>query len=137
MVTGMKLSTKSQYACLAMVELARNYNQGVMKIQVIAERQGIPKKYLEQILLLLKSARYVRSRKGSEGGYELVKPPSEISIAEVVRLTDGALAPVGSVSRYFFEHTPLEKNSKLIAVFKDIRDYISEKMEQTTFAELV
>jgi Rrf2 family protein len=137
MVTGMKLSTKSQYACLAMVELARNYNKGVMKIQVIAERQGIPKKYLEQILLLLKSARYVRSRKGSEGGYELVKPPSEISIAEVVRLTDGALAPVGSVSRYFFEHTPLEKNSKLIAVFKDIRDYISEKMEQTTFAELV
>ena len=133
----MKLSTKSQYACLAMVELARNYNKGVMKIQAIAERQGIPKKYLEQILLLLKSARYVRSRKGAEGGYELVKPPSEISIAEVVRLTDGALAPVGSVSRYFFEHTPLEKNSKLIAVFKDIRDYISEKMEQTTFEELV
>jgi Rrf2 family cysteine metabolism transcriptional repressor len=136
-MSGMKLSTKSQYACLAMIELARNYNQGVVKTQAIAERQGIPKKYLEQILLLLKSARYVRSRKGAEGGYELAKSPAEISIAEIVRLMDGPLAPVGSVSRYFFEHTPLEKSDKLIAVFKDIRDYISDKMEKTTFGELI
>ena len=136
-MSGMKLSTKSQYACLAMIELARNYNQGVVKIQAIAERQGIPKKYLEQILLLLKSACYVRSRKGAEGGYELAKSPAEISIAEIVRLMDGPLAPVGSVSRYFFEHTPLEKSDKLIAVFKDIRDYISDKMEKTTFGELI
>lgn len=133
----MKLSTKSEYACLAMIELARNYGQGVITIHAIAEKQGLPKKYLEQILLLLKSSHYVRSRKGAEGGYELAKAPAEISIAQVVRLMDGALAPVGSVSRYFYEHTPIEKSKKLIAVFKDIRDYISAKMEKTTFADLI
>ena len=120
-----------------MIELARQYSKGVLKISVIAQKQQIPKKYLEQILLLLKSGRYVKSRKGSGGGYELAKPPDQISIAEVVRLMDGALAPVGSVSQYFYEHTPVEKSKKLIAVFKDIRDYISKKMESTTFADLM
>ena len=133
----MKLSTKSEYACLAMIELSRNYGKGVVNIQTVAERQSIPKKYLEQILLLLKTGGYVKSKKGAVGGYRLAKAPDRISMAEVVRLMDGALAPVGSVSRYFYEHTPIEKSRKLIAVFKDIRDYISDKMEKTTFAELV
>ena len=133
----MKLTVKSEYACLAMIALAEHYDSGeVITIARISEQKGIPKKFLEQILLALKRGGYVRSRKGPEGGYSLAKRPEEINVAEIVRLMDGALAPVESVSKYFFEHTPIEKSPKLLNVFKTIRDYISETLEGITFREL-
>ena len=133
----MKLSKKSEYACLALIDLSDNYDKGFVKIEAVSKRQKIPKKYLEQILLLLKRAGYLRSRKGAEGGYKLSKHPKQISVAEIVRVMDGALAPVESVSKYFYEHTPIERNKNLIYLFKDIRDYVSNKMEKTTFADLI
>jgi len=133
----MRLSTKSEYACLALVDLSKHYNKGLIKIEDIAKRQHIPKKYLEQILLLLKTSGYLKSKRGAEGGYMLAKAPGKITLAEIVRLMDGALAPVESVSKYFYEKTPIEKNKQLINVFKDIRDYIARKMEKTTFADLI
>jgi len=133
----MKLSTKSEYACLALIDLSEHYGQGLRHIDEIAGRQGIPRKYLEQILLLLKRAGYLQSRRGAEGGYRLVKAPDAISVAEIIRLMDGALAPVESVSRYFYEKTPIEKSPKMIQLFREIRDYISDKLEGTTFADLL
>ena len=132
----MKLSTKSEYACLALIDLAEHHGSAFVKIEDIAQRKRIPKKYLEQILLILKRARYLRSKKGPEGGYGLAKPPAKISVAEIVRLMDGALAPVESVSRYFYESTPIEQSKRLVRVFKDIRDYVAKKLERTTFADL-
>ena len=119
------------------MDLSKNYNKGLVKIESIAKRQRIPKKYLEQILLLLKTSGYLKSKRGAEGGYVLAKHPKNISLAEIVRLMDGALAPVESVSKYFYDKTPISKNRKLIAVFKDIRDYVAKKMEKTTFADLI
>lgn len=133
----MKLSRKSEYACLALIDLSEHYDSGVVKILDISVRKTIPKKYLEQILLLLKGAGYVKSIKGAGGGYKLAKPPGKISLAEIIRLIDGPLAPVESVSHYFFEHTPIEQNEKLIHLFKEIRDYISTKLENTFFDELI
>jgi len=133
----MKLSTKSEYACLALIDLSENYNKGLVKIEEIAKRKKIPKKYLEQILLLLKRSGYLKSRRGAEGGYKLSKSPDKISIAEIVRLMDGALAPVESVSKYFYEHTPIEQNKKLISLFKEIREYVANKLEKTTFADII
>lgn len=132
-----KLSTKSEYACLALVDLSKQYDKGLVKIEEIAKRQHIPKKYLEQILLLLKTSGYLKSKRGAEGGYRLSKAPNKISVAEIVRLMDGALAPVESVSKYFYEPTPISKNKQLIRVFKEIRDYVSKKLESTTFADLI
>lgn len=86
---------------------------------------------------MLKTSGYLRSKRGAEGGYKLAKPPDKISVAEIVRLMDGALAPVESVSKYFYEPTPISKNRQLIAVFRDIRDYVSNKLEKTTFADLI
>ncbi|MBW2974019.1 Rrf2 family transcriptional regulator [Candidatus Woesearchaeota archaeon] len=131
------MSTKSEYACLALVELSKQYNKGLVKIEDISKRQHIPRKYLEQILLILKRAGYLRSKRGAEGGYMLAKPPKKISLAEIVRLMDGALAPVESVSKYFYDKTPISKNKQLIKTFKDIRDFIANKMEKTTFADLI
>ena len=133
----MRLTVKSEYACLALIDLAENEKQGLCKISEIAVRKRIPKKYLEQILLTLNRNGYVASRKGAEGGYRLAKAPAEISVAEILRLMDGALAPVYSVSEYFYEPTPVEQSPKLIDAFKEIRDYVSVKLENLTFNELV
>lgn len=133
---AMRLSAKSEYACLAMIDLAERHGSGFIKIEDIAQRKRIPKKYLEQILLILKRGRYLKSKKGPEGGYGLAKHPGKISLAEVVRLMDGALAPVESVSKYFYKSTPIEQNKRLVGVFRDIRDYVAKKLEQTTFADL-
>ncbi len=132
----MKLTTKSEYACLALLDLSEQYKKGLVKTEDIARRRNIPKKYLEQILLMLNKAGYVRSKRGNVGGYELLKKPEEISVAEIIRLMDGPLAPVESASTYFYSHTPIEQSQTLIHVMKDIRNYASRVLEKTTFADL-
>jgi Rrf2 family protein len=132
----MKLTSRSEYALLALVYLARNNSNGYVSAETIAEAQSIPPKFLEQILLALTRAKYLRSSKGQHGGYRLAKPAEKISLAEVIRLLDGALAPTESVSTYFYESTPIEKEKNLVRVFKDIRDYVSDKLETTTLADV-
>lgn len=133
----MKLTVKSEYACLALLDLAKHYEKGMIKTGDIAKRKNIPKKYLEQILLLLNKAGYVRSKRGIDGGYMLSKNPRHVSLAEIIRLMDGALAPVESVSKYFYHSTPIERSKALVRLMKDIRDYTSTKLENTTFADLI
>lgn len=133
----MKLSRKSEYACLALIELAENFDKGVLKIDQIAKNKNIPKKYLEQILLLLKGAGFVKSRRGFEGGYLLGKKPEDINLAEIIRLIDGHLAPVESASKLFYGESPIEQAPKLLDVFKDIRDYTSNKLENTTLKDMI
>lgn len=132
----MKITTRSQYALLALVYLARNNGEGHISAQKIAGVQGISLKYLEQILLILKRAKYLRGQRGQGGGYTLAKPADEINLAEIIRLFDGALAPTESVSVYFYEPTPIEKEESMIKVFREIRDYIADKLENTTLADV-
>ncbi len=132
----MKLSTKSEYACLALIELADNYGSGWVTIEDIAKRQNIPKKYLENIMLIMNRAGYLISKRGIHGGYQLSKGPGNISVAEIVRLMDGALAPVRSVSKYYYENTPITQNKRLLLLMTDIRDYVANKLEKTTFKDL-
>jgi Rrf2 family transcriptional regulator, cysteine metabolism repressor len=133
----MKLTARSEYSLLALVYLARQDNTTYISVDTIAQAQGIPPKFLEQLMLSLKRARLLRSIKGQKGGYQLAKSPDEITLAEVVRLFDGALAPTESVSENFYESTPIEKEKKLTGVFKDIRDYVSQKLEKTTLADVM
>jgi Rrf2 family cysteine metabolism transcriptional repressor len=133
---AMKLSRKSEYACLALIDLAENVDKGNVRTRDISARRKIPRKYLEQILLLLRRAGYVRSVRGAEGGYRLAKDPGKVTLAEIVRLMDGALAPVESASKYFYGRTPIEGQKKLLRVFKDIRDYVAKKLERTTLSDI-
>ena len=87
--------------------------------------------------MILKTSGYVKSKKGSDGGYKLTKDPQQISLAEIIRLLDGALAPVESASKYFYENTPIEQHTNLINVFIEIRDYVSDKLEETSFGDLI
>jgi len=133
----MKLTTKSEYALLALLHLARHKPQEeYVSGEAIAKSRKIPVKFLQHILLSLKQARYVQSSKGQHGGYRLAKPADKITIAEIVRLFDCALAPTESASVYFYESTPIENEKKLLRVFKDIRDYIAMKLENTTLADI-
>lgn len=134
----MKLTARSEYALLALLYLARNKGgKAPIPVAAIAEAEEISPKFLEHILLALKRAGYVKSSKGQHGGFHLAKPPDRIALAEVIRLLDGALAPTESVSKYFYESTPIEKEKGLVNVFKDIRDYVSRKLEETTLADLI
>ncbi len=133
----MRLSKKCEYAFLAMITLSNNYNQRLSNIADIAEQNHIPRKFLEHILTLLKSANYIKSIRGPKGGYSLTRPPSEISLAEIVRLVDGPIAPSPSVSTFFYDSSPIERNTKVHAVFKDIRDHVSDKLESIHFSDLV
>ncbi len=132
----MRLTSRSEYALLALVYLCRNEAKGFVPVEAIGAAQGIPPRFLEQILLTLKRARYVRSLKGQRGGYCLARPADRITLAEVIRLIDGALAPTESVSKYFYESTPIEKERKMLRVFKEIRDLIAERLEKTTIADV-
>ena len=132
----MKLTNRSEYALLALIYLARHEPEGYLSVETIALAQGIPPKFLEQILLALKRARYVRSSKGKYGGYRLARPADKIVLADVIRLFDGALAPTESVSQFFYESTPIEKEESLVRVFKEVRDYVSEKLDHTTIADV-
>ena len=132
----MKLSRKCEYALLALLYLGR-HRGNLVKINDISTAQKIPRKFLEQILLILKGGGYVKSRRGVNGGYKLRIDAEDITIAEIIRLFDGALAAVESASENFYESTPLEQSDKLLKIFKDIRDYIADYLENTTLADLL
>lgn len=132
----MKLTTRSEYALLALIHLARHGREGFVPVEAIARAQSIPVKYLEQILLPLKRARLVRSSRGQHGGYQLVTPARRITLAEVVRLFDGALAATASTSKYFYAPTPIERERRLFDCFKQIRDMVAKRMERITIADV-
>ena len=133
----MRLSTKSEYACLALIHLAAHYQTGLITSEEIATKKCIPKKFLDQILFTLKNAGYVKSKRGPLGGYRLAKDPSRITIAEILRLLDGPLAPVQSASTHYYEATPIERNQKMLKILVDIRNYAARLLEKTTFADLI
>jgi Rrf2 family transcriptional regulator, cysteine metabolism repressor len=132
----MKLTNRSEYALLAMTELARRQGEGRVSAGALARGQGVPLKFLEQILLSLRRGGLVRSGRGRAGGHELARDPAKITLAEIVRLMDGALAPTESVSRFFYHATPIEREAGLVRVFREVRDLVARKLESTTLAEV-
>lgn len=133
----MKLTSRSEYALLALSYLAQQEKSEVyVRVEAIATANGIPAKFLEQILLVLKRGRYVSSLKGQHGGYRLAKEPASITVAEIIRLLDGPLAPTESVSKNFYRETPIAKNEKLVGLFTAVRDCILNIMENTTLADI-
>ena len=113
----MYLSAKSQYACLAMLQLAGDYPSGEpVQIRSIATRHGIPQRFLVQILLQLKRARLVTSRRGAKGGYCLGRPPQEISLAEVLDAIDGAEAQTLAAAKSPYSATLMAWCNELSAI---------------------
>lgn len=90
----MKISTKGRYALRFMIDLAANSSDGYISLAEIANRQGISKKYLEQIIPSLLHADFLDTERGTHGGYKLKRDAAEYSVGEILRLSEGTLAPV-------------------------------------------
>jgi len=99
----MRLSKKSEYGLRALLELTLAYGKTSLQRHDIADRQHIPIEFLEQILLALKRAGLLASRRGMKGGYQLIKRPEEITVGQVVRILDGPLAPISCVSKTAYQ----------------------------------
>ncbi len=93
----MKLSTRTRYAVRAIIELAQNEEQRPLQLKIIAERQDISVKYLEQLMTVLRSGGFVRSIRGSKGGYVIAKPPEQIRLNEVLYCLEGPISTVECV----------------------------------------
>ena len=89
--SGMKLSTRGRYGIHAMYDLADHYGDGPQSIKCIAERQGIPEAYLEQLIAILRKEKLVISNRGAQGGYRLANPPGEVTVGQVLRALEGGL----------------------------------------------
>ena len=94
----MLVSTRGRYALRIMLELGRHEGEGCVPLPVIAENQQISEKYLESIVSVLAKARLVEGQRGKGGGYRLTRPLSECSVGEILRLTEGSLAPVSCLA---------------------------------------
>lgn len=133
----MKLSRRSDYALRALFALAARYGQGPISIREIATKNDVPKKFLEQIMLELKSQGWVRSIPGRIGGFELVVPPDRLSMGQVVRFFDGILAPIGCVSSSHYEPCSQEPFCRFRRVLLDIRNFTTQLMDRATLASVL
>lgn len=134
------LSKKCKYAIHALVFLAERHGQGPVQIGEIAVNQSIPKKFLEAILLELKNARILNSKKGKGGGYYLQRSPEEINLTEVIRLMNGAIALLPCVSLNYYEACDEcvdEKHCTIRSTFLIVRDETLKVLTQNTLATLV
>lgn len=131
----MRLSTKGRYGARLMLELALNYGKEPVLLKDIAKKQEISEGYLEHLLPLLKAAGLVNSSRGAHGGYTLAKPPSEITLGEVVGAVEGNLAVVECVT------APKVCHRVNFCVTRDIWEELSEKMtevlEATTLEDMI
>jgi len=139
----MNLSKRGEYGLRAMIDIATTLRShdghGVVQIKDIAERQHIPAKFLEQILLTLKNAGVLHSRMGVGGGYYLARPANEITLGHIARVLDGPLAPIRCVSQTAYETCgcPDEKTCGLRLVMLDVRNAIANILDNTTLADVV
>ena len=132
----MRISRKGEYALRAMTYLAMNYRKTPAHIHEISRREKIPEKFLEQILLQLKRAGLLDSKRGAHGGYLLLKAPKRVSLAQIIRIIDGPLAPLGCVSKYAHVRCADEKKCGLRKVMLEVRNIVAEMLERITLEDV-
>ena len=132
-----QLSKRTQYSLRALYALTRKFGEGPVLITTLAEAETIPKKFLEQILVSLKSAGFVASKKGKGGGYVLAQPPEKITIGSVIRAIEGPLAPLPCASETRFrkcdECVDIQTCGTRI-VMRQVRDAMAAILDKTTLA---
>jgi Rrf2 family protein len=128
----MKLSAKTEYACLAVLQMAQEYDSvEPLQIRRIADEQGIPSRFLVQILLQLKGAGLVASTRGAAGGYRLARPPAKITLGDVIEVMEGDERPGTNAGKA----TPLV--GTLLSLCRDLDEIQRDRLADTTLADLV
>ncbi len=131
----MTISTKGRYALRIMLDLGAHIGETV-KLKDIAARQEISEKYMEQIIAVLNKSGYVRSTRGAQGGYQLVKQPKEYTVGMILRLTEGSLAPVECLAE---NALPCERNERCatVEVYRRIYDAVNDVIDHITVQDLL
>lgn len=138
----MKFSKKSEYGLRALIELTAAYGKDPLRRHQIAERQKIPIVFLEHILLALKHAGLLASTRGASGGYALIKPPSKVTLGQVIRILDGPLAPIGCVSKTAYRKCgdcPYAKKAycPLQDVMGGVRNALADILDNHSLADFI
>ncbi|MDD3035868.1 MAG: RrF2 family transcriptional regulator [Candidatus Saccharimonadaceae bacterium] len=131
----MKISTRGRYALRLMLDLALSNTDQFVTIKSISERQEISGKYLEQIISVLSRAGYVKSIRGSQGGYRLAKPAEEYTVGMILRLIEGSLAPVACMDDEPNQCARCD-NCVTLDVWKQIDDAVNSVVDHITLADL-
>ncbi len=134
------LSKKTKYAIRALIALGQNFGKDSVNISSIAENEHIPKKFLEQILLEMRNAGFLYSKKGAGGGYSLLKDPKEINLVQVIRLTGGPISQLPCVSLNFYhkcEECKDEATCGIRHAFINVRDATLKVLSETSIADLI
>jgi Rrf2 family protein len=131
----MRISAKAEYACVAMLELAANYSEPQpLPIKAIAEAQAIPHYFLVQILLQLKTAQLVVSVRGASGGYQLAKPPEEITLAAIINaIDDRAATPRSALTK----GPPSPTVGVILGIWQEVQAEEQRALQRITLAEMV
>ena len=132
----MKISTKGRYALRLMIDLAQHDAAGYIPLRDISKRQEISAKYLEQIVVQLSRAGFVTSTRGAQGGDQLARHPSEYTVGEILRITEGSLAPVACL-----EHDPVEcaraEDCMTLDFWRGLYDAVNRYVDSVTLEDLV
>ena len=132
----MKISTRGRYALRLMIDLALNGSDQYVTIRSVSERQGISYKYLEQMITVLSRAGYVKSIRGSQGGYKLARPAEEYTVGMILRLIEGSLVPVACMEDEP-NQCPRSAECVTLDVWKQLGDAINSVLDNITLADLV
>lgn len=136
----MKFSKRSEYGLRALIELTAHYGKAPLQRHQIAKRQHIPIEFLEQILLALRNAGLLASRRGVTGGYRLLKSPDDITLGAVIRILDGPLAPIGCVSKTAYQKChdcpySVKPNCPVQHVMGEVRNAIAGVLDHYTLRD--
>lgn len=132
----MKISTKGRYALRMMIDLAQHNDCGYVALKDIAKRQGISKKYLEQIVPLLNSADFLQTNRGYQGGYMLAKSPEQYTVGDILRITEGGIAPVSCLDRHAAK---CERSDECItlSMWKGLYDVMTDYLDNITLQDMI
>lgn len=132
----MRISKRTDYALRALFSLVEFHGRGPIPIRELARRNDVPKRFLEQIMLELKSKGWVTSVAGVRGGYLLAKKPDRITMGEVVRHFDGIISPIDCVSASGYARCSQQAVCRFRRVFLDARNYMAKLMDRATLSEI-
>ena len=132
----MKISTKGRYALRMLIELAAHQEQGFMSLKEISEHQGISKKYLEQIVPMLNKSGILRTNRGNKGGYMLAKSPRECTVGDVLRATEGSLAPVACLE-YEVNDCPRAESCATLYVWQGLQKVVEDYLDSVTIQDIL
>ncbi|MHC4636524.1 MAG: RrF2 family transcriptional regulator [Planctomycetota bacterium] len=131
----MKLSTRTKYSIRAIIEIASHYGKGPLQSKIIAQRQDLSVKYLEQLIAILKSADFVRSIRGAKGGYVLSRPPKDIKLSEVFRALEGSVVTVECLENDDYCNRTGNCVSK--ELWAEVEDAVYKVLESKTLQDMV